>query len=42
LAKTYEGMGYEQILIKKHVDAFLSSVENGKKWGRYVNQFGLH
>ncbi len=42
LAKAYEGMGYEQVLIKKHVDAFLSSVENGKKWKRYVNRFGLH
>lgn len=42
LAKAYEGMGYEQVLIKKHVDAFLSSVENGKKWKRYVNQFELH
>ncbi|MBC8555974.1 MAG: B12-binding domain-containing radical SAM protein [Candidatus Brocadiales bacterium] len=41
LAKAYEGMGYEMVLIKKHVDAFLSSVENSKKWKRYVNQFGL-
>ena len=42
LAKAYEGMGYEQVLIKKHVDAFLSSVENSKKWKRYVNQFELN